>query len=157
MSERCQAKDPSKCRNHGAGRAANIIDQNVDNGKIQNYALFNVAKVKEAAQNFSPENLATGMVVEYEDGTNEVFYGAATDPYHATDYSFTSASNYTVITGYSYPESDGGGSDHASFGPQKVKDVQAEMNDQLVNSYPILADGPDTETGTKKVVKVTVV
>jgi hypothetical protein len=137
------------------GQAIDIINQHIDSGKIQNSAVFAVAAMKESAENYNPDNRASGMIVEYEDGTSEVFYGSATDPYYSTDWSFTSASSYHVIKGYQY-SADADDHDDASMGVQTIKAYQEEMNDSLVGSYPLLAEGPDTFAGEQKVKSVTV-
>ena len=155
MTERCRAKNPSTCRTHGVGQAIDTINQHIDSGKIQNSALFAVAAMKESAENYNPNNRATGMIVEYEDGTSEVFYGEATDPYKATDWSFISASSYNVIKGYQYSD-DTDDHDDASMGVQTIKEYQDEMTESLVGSRPRLAEGPDTFVGEQKVTKVTV-
>jgi hypothetical protein len=111
--------------------------------------------MKESAENYNPNNRATGMIVEYEDGTSEVFYGEATDPYKATDWSFISASSYNVIKGYQYSD-DTDDHDDASMGVQTIKEYQDEMTESLVGSRPRLAEGPDTFVGEQKVTKVTV-
>jgi hypothetical protein len=157
MNERCRAKNPSTCRTHGtgAGQAVKTINQHIDSGKVSRSALFAVAAMKESAENYNPDNRATGMVVEYEDGTTELFYGEATDPYKATDWSFVSASTHNVVKGYQYT-TDADDYDDASMGVQTIKDYQEELSESLVGSYPILAEGPDNFAGDKKVAKVTV-
>lgn len=155
MNERCRAKNPSTCRTHGIGKAVETINQHIDSGKVKAAALFAVAAMKESAEKYNPENRANGMVVEYADGTSEVFYGSTTDPYRSTDWSFTSASSYNVIKGYQY-SADSADHDDASMGVQTIKAYQDEMSDSLVGSYPLLAEGPDTFTGAQKVTKVTV-
>lgn len=155
MNERCRAKNPSTCRTHGVGKAIDIINTHIDSGKIQKSALFAVAAMKESAENYNPNNTANGMIVEYQDGTSEVFYGAATDPYHASDWSFTSASSYNVIKGFAYDETPGN-YDPVSMGKFSIQDYQDEMDEQMVSSYPIFAEGPDEFRGQQKVAKVTV-
>ena len=95
------------------------------------------------------------MVVEYEDGTSEVFYGEATDPYHASDWSFLSASNHNVIKGFAY-DKEPGSYDHVTMGKFSIKDYQDEMDEHMVSSYPMLAEGPDEFRGHQKITKVTV-
>jgi hypothetical protein len=137
------------------GKVIDTINQHIDSGQIQKSALFAVAAMKESAENYNPEKRATGMIVDYEDGTSEVFYGEATDPYYSTDWSFISASSYNVIKGYQY-SADADDHDDATTGIQTIKAYQDEMNESLVGSYPLLAEGPDTSPGTQKVKKVTV-
>lgn len=156
MNERCRAKNPATCRKHGVGQAIDTINQHIDAGKIQRSAVFAVAAMKESAENYDPKNRATGMILEYEDGTSEVFYGETTDPYRATDWSFISASSYNVIKGYQHGEDEADGHDEASMGVQTIKEYQEEMDSYLVGSYPVLAEGPDSFTGSRKVTKVTV-
>lgn len=155
MNERCRAKNPSTCRTHGLGKAIDTINQHIDSGKIQKSAVFAVAAMKASAENYNPNNTANGMILEYEDGTSEVFYGQATDPYHASDWSFISASSYNVVHGFAYDQTPGS-YDPVSTGKFSIKDYQDEMNEQMVSSYPIFAEGPDEFRGTKKVTKVTV-
>jgi hypothetical protein len=155
MNERCRAKNPSTCRTHGLGRAIDTINKHIDSGKIQKSAVFAVAAMKESAENYNPNNTANGMIVEYEDGTSEVFYGEATDPYHASDWSFLSASSHNVIKGYAYDEQPGS-HDPVSMGKFSIKDYQDEMDEHMVGSYPILAEGPDEFRGRQKIAKVTV-
>lgn len=155
MNERCRAKNPSTCRTHGLGKVIDTINQHIDEGTVQKSALFAVAAMKQSAENFNPDNTATGMVVEYDDGTSEVFYGSATDPYHASDWSFTSATSHHVITGYAYTQ-EPGNYDPVSMGKFSIKDYQDEMNEQMVSSYPIFAEGPDEYRGRQKVTNVTV-
>ena len=154
MTERCRAKNPATCRTHGAGHALAIIDQHINAGDVQPSALFHLAAMKKAAENYAPENTATGMTVEYEDGTSEVFYGEATDPYHASDWSFTSATNSTVLKGYQYSD-DREDYDDANTGRRTVRQYAEEMNEMLVGNRPLLAEGPDSVVG-KKVARVTV-
>jgi hypothetical protein len=155
MNERCRAKNPSTCRTHGVGKAIDIINTHIDSGKVQKSAVFAVAAMKESAENYNPNNTANGMIVEYEDGSSEVFYGSATDPYHASDWSFTSASSHNVIKGFAYDETPGN-YDNVSMGKFSIKDYQDEMDEQMVSSYPIFAEGPDEFRGQQKVAKVTV-
>ena len=156
MNERCRAKNPSTCRTHGVGQAIEIINQHIDSGKVQMSAVFGVAAMKASAENYNPDNLANGMVVEYEDGTNEVFYGEATDPYHESDWSFLSASNYNMVKGFTYDEAAGSSHDPVTMGKFSIKDYQDEMDELMVGAYPMLAEGPDEFRGTKKIAKVTV-
>lgn len=156
MNERCRAKNPSVCRTHGVGRAIDIINKQIYIGKIQKSAVFAVAAMRTSAENYNPANLANGMVVEYEDGTSEVFYGEATDPYHASDWSFQSASNYNVVKGFTYDEAAGSSYDPVTMGKFSIKDYQDEMDELMVGAYPMLAEGPDEFRGTKKIAKVTV-
>lgn len=155
MNERCRAKNPSTCRTHGVGQAVETINQHINSGKIQKSAVFAVAAMKESAENYNPNNRATGMIVEYEDGTSEVFYGEATDPYKGTDWSFTSALNYNVVKGYQYDANDTD-FDPATMGIGTIKSYQEEMTESMVGSYPVFAEGPDNNVSDKKVAKVTV-
>lgn len=155
MNERCRAKNPSTCRTHGVGQALDTINQLCASGKLPMSAVFGVATMKASAENYNPDNLANGMVVEYEDGTSEVFYGEATDPYHASDWSFISASNHNVIKGFAY-DKEPGSYDPVSMGKFSIKDYQDEMDEHMVSSYPMLAEGPDEFRGEQKITKVTV-
>lgn len=118
--------------------------------------MFAVAAMKVSAENYNPENLASGMIVEYEDGTSEVFYGEATDPYHASDWSFLSASSHNVVKGFAYNDSQGSSYDPVTMGKFSIKDYQDEMDEYMVGAYPMLAEGPDEFRGTQKIAKVTV-
>lgn len=155
MNERCRAKNPSTCRTHGVGRAIDTINQHIDSGKISRSAVFAVAAMRESAENYNPNNTANGMIVEYEDGTSEVFYGEATDPYHASDWSFISASSHNVIKGFAYDQ-EPGSYDHVTMGKFSIKEYQDEMDEHMVSSYPMLAEGPDEFRGEQKITKVTV-
>lgn len=155
MKERCRAKNPSTCRKHGIGSALEAIDQALDAGRIRTSELFFVTVMKLSAEKYNPENRANGLVAEYEDGSKEIFYGEATDPRHASDWSFISTDTHKVLKGYQYSE-DESDRDPATQGIHAIKTYQEEMSESLVGNYPVLAEGPDESAGEKKVKKITV-
>lgn len=113
-----------------------------------------VRTVQEAGKSYSPDKNATGMVVEYEDGTVEVFIGNSTDPYKQTDWQFVEVRSHKPLIAFKFPESHV--PEPVSMGVQTIRSYQEEMDERLVGSYPVFAEGPDTYVGEQMVRAVVV-
>lgn len=138
------------------GRAVEIIWEKIST--LANKPSFNdygVRRVQKAAAHYNADQPATGMVVEYADGSTDVFYGETTDPYRGTDWAFVNVETGHVFKGYKFSPND---TDYewASAGIQPVNVFQDEMERYLVGSYPMFAEGPDEFAGDKVVVSATV-
>lgn len=158
MKDRCQSKNPATCRHHGAGKALTVIETRMEDKGLSYSQQFNLAKLKAAATDFNPNNKATGLLVEYENGETELFVGSATDPYKETDYSFSSVETRHELDGVVFDEhAEEGDYEPLDRGPQTVERYQRDFNEQLVDSIPVFQEGNDNYKGETKVKSVTVI
>lgn len=116
---------------------------------------YGLRRVQKAAARYDRESLATGLVVEYADGSTDVFHGETSDPYRGSDWAFVDINDSKVLKGYKFALSDTD-SERVSAGIQSVKSYQCEMSENLVGSYPVFAEGPDEFVSEKMVISATV-
>lgn len=157
--ERCQANNPATCRVHGTGAAIDAINNVlITSEHLSSNARLTLMEMKDAAKNPDQNRPAKGLTVSYDDGTTEVFYGTATDPYHNTDFQFTSVETYETISGISYDKNKSDDYDMVEQGPLSVKDYQKEF-ETAPDAHLLFRDeeGTPTVDSARKVIRVIVV
>lgn len=141
------------------GQVLAIIIQKHNDGELlaTRWVQGEIHRIKEAANNYNPTNIATGMVLTYSDGTAEVFCGDATDPYHYTDFHFVSASTHEPLYGVAYTQEQGCGEEPLEMGVRTVQEWQDMLDEQLLNAHPIFSVGDEVNVSAKLIAKVIVV
>jgi hypothetical protein len=150
----CQAKNKATCRVHGVGlrEAKTVITQTIGANRLSSSDALKAVSMLKNAENYDAAKTATGMVVHYNDGSSEVFIGSATDPYHATDWSFNSSNGTLVEVAYDGDDTR----DPVETGSRTVENYQQYLEHALIDAKPVYQEGEDTFTSNKVVSKVTV-
>lgn len=112
---------------------------------VYNAAAYNTAATR-----------ATGLLLEYEDETAEVFLGVSTDPYTRDDFRFyeTNSHRSVVLVGSKKDNRETRiGPDE--MGGRSAESYQEELEEHLVNAYPVFTEHGDKFVGDKQVISVT--
>lgn len=142
--------------------AVEIIKEKVDEFLVSPTATLDdmrdLLTVYNAAQYRASTTPATGLLLEYEDETAEVFLGVSTDPYTRDDFRFYETNSHRSITLVGSKKNDCVtliGPDH--MGGRSAESYQEELDELLMNAYPVFTENGDKFVGDKLVRFVTVV
>lgn len=150
---RCRANNPATCRTHGTGAAIEAIDKKLDSPRISMNTRWSLTELKNRAENPDDKKAALGLTVEYEDGTNEIFVGSATDPYHQSDYSFYSVDTDEGIEGIAVDEDNDNHWDVIDTGRKSVSFYKKEFSDVAGLSLRKVTPGEETGYNDEKKIK----
>lgn len=156
---RCRAKKPALCRTHGNGVPVSILEKKLNDSKTSMNDRFKLRELKDLAEKADEKKTARGLVVEYKDGSNEVFLGDSTDPYHNTDYKFYSTETNESIEGFAADSDTDYNWDPVENGPLSVKAYKKQFSgfEETPHLYLQSDDGEGSYAAERQVSKIFVI